>query len=371
MAEVRILGIRHHGPGSARAVERALTALAPDIVLIEGAPELDEVVALAGSESMLPPVAGFVYLRDQPRYAVFAPFASFSPEWIALRHATTYGVPVRFIDLPAAVTLQESADRSAEMQTPDQGQPPEPSIGHSNGIDEQPTDQQNELSNAEPNAGRSTEPNAGPNAEPNAGPNAEPNAGPNTDPNVGANQDSAPSFAQKAASDPLGLLAELAGYDDSEAWWEDVMEHRGVGGSITNDASGSQDLPEYNPFEVFEAVTSAMAALRAGMQEADDQSAAPVKSAAQSFHELREQRREAAMRQNIRLAIKEGYERIAVVCGAWHAPVLDPASFPKASADAALLKGLPKTKTVATWVPWTHRRLSSASGYGAGVQSPG
>ena len=77
------------------------------------------------------------------------------------------------------------------------------------------------------------------------------------------------------------------------------------------------------------------------------------------------------MRQNIRLAIKEGYERFAVVCGAWHAPVLDPASFPKASADAALLKGLPKTKTVATWVPWTHRRLSSASGYGAGVQSPG
>jgi hypothetical protein len=39
--------------------------------------------------------------------------------------------------------------------------------------------------------------------------------------------------------------------------------------------------------------------------------------------------------------------------------------------DQALLKGLPKTKTVATWVPWTYARLSSRSGFGAGVVSPG
>ena len=42
-----------------------------------------------------------------------------------------------------------------------------------------------------------------------------------------------------------------------------------------------------------------------------------------------------------------------------------------ASADAALLRGLPALKTQVTWVPWTHDRLASASGYGAGVPSPG
>jgi len=39
--------------------------------------------------------------------------------------------------------------------------------------------------------------------------------------------------------------------------------------------------------------------------------------------------------------------------------------------DNALLKGLPKVKTQATWVPWTFGRLCFASGYGAGLESPG
>ena len=54
---VHFLGIRHHGPGSARAVATALAELRPDVVLIEGPPEADKVVELAGSEEMEPPVA--------------------------------------------------------------------------------------------------------------------------------------------------------------------------------------------------------------------------------------------------------------------------------------------------------------------------
>ena len=36
---VHLLGIRHHGPGSARHVREALEELGPDIILIEGPPE--------------------------------------------------------------------------------------------------------------------------------------------------------------------------------------------------------------------------------------------------------------------------------------------------------------------------------------------
>jgi len=75
------------------------------------------------------------------------------------------------------------------------------------------------------------------------------------------------------------------------------------------------------------------------------------------------------MRQTIRQAQKEGFDRIAVVCGAWHAPVL--AQMPKASADTATLKRMAKVKVQATWIPWTNRRLSYYSGYGAGIESPG
>src|SRR5262245_43735801 len=82
------------------------------------------------------------------------------------------------------------------------------------------------------------------------------------------------------------------------------------------------------------------------------------------------------MRQTIRAATHEGFKRIAVVCGAWHAPALaidaeNAPSAPTEKDDAELLKGLPKVKTQATWTPWTYGRLSYRSGYGAGVESPG
>src|SRR5204862_5408851 len=80
-------------------------------------------------------------------------------------------------------------------------------------------------------------------------------------------------------------------------------------------------------------------------------------------------RREAHMRKVLRAALKEGHDRVAVVCGAWHVPAL--ADLPPAAADDRVLRGLPRVKVSATWVPWTHGRLASWTGYGAGVTSPG
>jgi len=76
------------------------------------------------------------------------------------------------------------------------------------------------------------------------------------------------------------------------------------------------------------------------------------------------------MRQVLRAALRDTDGTIAVVCGAWHAPALA-GKLPPASADAALLRGMRKRKVTLTWVPWTHSRLAAASGYGAGITSPG
>jgi hypothetical protein len=143
--------------------------------------------------------------------------------------------------------------------------------------------------------------------------------------------------------DPIGRLAAAAGYSDGERWWEHMVEHRRDGADL------------------FAAISEAMAALRESALPADHSAAVP------------EAQREAWMRQTIRAAVKEGFERIAVVCGAWHAPALtiDSGKTPAAKDDAELLKGLPKVKTQATWTPWTYGRLSYRSGYGAGVESPG
>ncbi|MGC3004345.1 DUF5682 family protein, partial [Streptomyces sp. G35A] len=140
--------------------------------------------------------------------------------------------------------------------------------------------------------------------------------------------------------DPLGVLAEAAGYDDPERWWEDVVEHRGVG-------DGDALAP-------FTALEEAMTALRETYG---------------SGGHGRDLVREAHMRLRIRAAQRECGDGVAVVCGAWHVPALRRRT--TVAADRAALKGLPKVKADMTWVPWTHRRLSRAGGYGAGIGSPG
>jgi hypothetical protein len=140
--------------------------------------------------------------------------------------------------------------------------------------------------------------------------------------------------------DPLQALAEAAGEPDGERWWSRVVEET------------------RNPAEVFGAIQEAMTALRAEFPP-DTQ---------HPFIQRREQLREAWMRRTIRAAEKQ-YQRIAVVCGAWHTPAL--AERPPAKADDALLKGLPSVKITATFAPWTYSRLSVETGYGAGIASPG
>ncbi|MFF5450980.1 DUF5682 family protein [Streptomyces sp. NPDC012950] len=100
-----LLGVRHHGPGSARGVRAVLEAERPDVVLVEGPAEADALVELAGDPDMRPPVALLAHAVDDPGRAAFWPMAEFSPEWVAIHWALDRGAAVRFVDLPAAHTL--------------------------------------------------------------------------------------------------------------------------------------------------------------------------------------------------------------------------------------------------------------------------
>ena len=102
---VWVLGIRHHGPGSARSVVAELDRLRPSAVLIEGPADADPLLALAADPGMVPPVALLAYAPDEPRVSAFWPFAVFSPEWQALTWAAENGVQARFCDLPAGMVL--------------------------------------------------------------------------------------------------------------------------------------------------------------------------------------------------------------------------------------------------------------------------
>jgi hypothetical protein len=102
---VRILGIRHHGPGSAALLRKALDVLDPACVLVEGPPEGDELIQYIADPDLKPPVAMLLHASDEASLASFMPFAEFSPEWQAIQWALKRERSVRFIDWPAAVSL--------------------------------------------------------------------------------------------------------------------------------------------------------------------------------------------------------------------------------------------------------------------------
>ncbi|MER0243755.1 DUF5682 family protein [Streptomyces sp. HSW2009] len=349
-----LLGIRHHGPGSARAVRTALDHCAPKAVLIEGPPEGDALLPLAADPDLRPPVALLAHVANEPGRAAFWPLAEFSPEWVAIQWALDHDVPVRFIDLPAAHTL---ALTDTEPQRPARAPGPD-----------------------------------GPSRPEDAGTGA----GQDTDQDGG----DAPAGPATVRIDPLAVLADAAGYDDPERWWEDVVEHRG--GPDDRPARGAAPASDPDTVDAlsnaflralargddghdghatasaaerarvlapFAAIGEAMAALRAAYGPGSaEQPAGPAASDEQPRPD-RDEVREAHMRLRLREARREFGDEVAVVCGAWHVPALTTKA--TVAADRGLLRGLPKVKTELSWVPWTHRRLSRRSGYGAGITSPG
>jgi hypothetical protein len=286
--EIAILGIRHHGPGSARSLLAAFDSFRPECILVEGPAEGEALLDLVLDDEMRPPVALLAFVPEHHKHAIYYPFADFSPEWQALRYGMQHKIPLRFIDMPLAHVFGLALKKAEAVDA-----------ANVSGEERAADDVCTESSKHD-------------------------------------------EYARTVHRDPLGELAKAAGFADGERWWNSFVEER------------------QHPGDVFRAVLAAMQALRADLPAHPD--------AAAREEELR---REAFMRLAIRRAKKDGYKRIAVVCGAWHAPALVPEAWPTLKEDQAVTKGLPRAKVECTWIPWTYGRLAFQSGYGAGIESPG
>lgn len=259
--QLKVFGIRHHGPGSARRLLNALEYWQPDCLLIEFPADAQKELAQMGELALEPPIALVIYDQKNIQQAFYYPFARFSPEWQALRWASRQEIAVEAIDLPAGIQLALKGQQQLE---------------------------------------------------------------------VGTNTSAA------LQRDPLGEIATLAGFTDREQWWEHTFEQ------------------ETDDLALFEAINEMVTDLRSD-----------------AHHNSKETLlREAFMRKILRKAMRAGHERIAVVCGAWHSPALLDVARYKAASDNQVLRGLPKIKTKAAWIPWSYPRLSRENGYGAGVHSP-
>ncbi len=337
--EYRIFGIRHHGPGSANSLLAALQTWHPDLLLVEGpyevapgaetlkintqkltktaASEIQTLLSFVNHPDMQPPVALLVYNPDQPQQASFYPFAEYSPEWQALRYGTGQNIPIRFIDLPFAVRLG--------LQT----------IHNQNSSQQQPPLPENQQNPVPPLTVETENPKQLENE------------------NIDQLQ-----FASKL--DPLDQIARIAGFSDGERWWEYMVEQR----------QDSQQL--------FQAIIELMTAVRTAEPEELQLPAPPLTPAAVAGPHLDkniESLREVWMRCAIRQALKEGFRRIAVICGAWHSPALTALEKNQVTDNQwiALLSelNLPRVNIHATWVQYSNQRLVITGGYGAGITSPG
>lgn len=290
--KAHLFGIRHHGPGSAALLKGALDALDPACVLIEGSPEGDALIQHAGLAGMKPPLAMLFYAADEAANAVFAPFAEFSPEWVAMQWALTHERPVRFIDWPASVSLALGKLAREEALAALQKK-----VEEEEGVE------------------------------------------------TSGSTEAVISDTSSVRLDPLDLLAEAAGHSDGESLWNGLIE---------------QGADSQSPLDIFVAIETAM--MEARQHQAD-------LGGMNETEWLRENRREAFMRGHIRDALKSYEGEVAVVVGAWHIGGLRAET--TAAEDRSIIKDLPKIKVEATWAPWSDGRLSYASGYGAGVISPG
>jgi hypothetical protein len=253
---LHFFGIRHHGPGCAKALKDALRELKPDILLFECPSDAAPALDLFLIEEVETPLAIMIFNPKSPDKAVFFPLTSFSPEWIALKYSFENSIPLIPIDLPTGL----KADKIL------------------------------------------------------------------------------PSDSTKFDSNDTSLWDYLgsAGIEEPERWWDRSIEE------------------SQNPLGVFEEMGSLMEEWRSLEGESGTEN----------------KLREAHMRIQIRKAQRKYKgQKIAIVCGAYHLPALNPAIGKKE--DVELLKGHKPTRMEANWIPWSFRRLSKGSGYGAGVEFPG
>lgn len=252
---VQYFGIRHHGPGCARSLLRALEAIRPDCVLIEGPAGSEPLLQFVRDAGMQPPVALLSHCTDQPQLAVFHPFAEFSPEWQALQWAAAAGVPVQFIDVPAGASLgwlqadrvDGGSDAVADTGTAaDEAAPDRLNDAHDGGHDDH------------------------------------------------RDHDERHGNADAGTGDPLDWLARAAGYGDGESWWNHMVEERGDG----------EDL--------FEAIAEAMGELRdnAGLRSSLD----PAREAMREAH-MRQGVREALRGGHQRIAVVCGAWHVPALAG--------------------------------------------------------
>lgn len=315
-----IFGIRHLSPAGAYHLLQFLDQVKPTAVLIEGPADANEQIAHFAAGQTKPPIAMLAYTEELPVRTLLYPYADYSPEYQALLWANRNGALTAFIDLPSevAIPLEYEVGRGRGRRAPVEAEAEAEAGGEEVG--------ETESGGKAKGAGEGSA-----EADDTGGIDeiAETN---------GPHDGEASNSGRGSGESVYEQWARLAGAEDHDSYWESSFEHN------------------MNP----DAYRLAAYEFGRSLRELDRRD---------DYHHAQTLVREAYMRSCIVKTIAAGHapERIVVVCGAYHAPVLHLGLEPMSDEEYA---GLPRVRTKLTLMPYSYYRLSTRSGYGAGNHAP-
>jgi hypothetical protein len=120
-----VFGVRHLSPSGAWHLRQFLDRVRPELVLIEGLADADDLIADITRPQTHPPIAILAYTDTVPVRTLVYPVARYSPEYQALLWAAENEATASFIDLPSNVflALQDRAEAGPRQTPADQPQP--------------------------------------------------------------------------------------------------------------------------------------------------------------------------------------------------------------------------------------------------------
>ena len=113
--DMNIFGVRHLSPASAHHVLAYLERIAPKLILLEGPSDANDRIAPIAGEKVKLPIALLGYTTESPVHTVMYPFASYSPEYQAIRWAHRNVCEVRFCDLPISAVISPRGEKKREI----------------------------------------------------------------------------------------------------------------------------------------------------------------------------------------------------------------------------------------------------------------
>ncbi len=147
---VHVFGVRHLSPAGAWHLRELLDHIKPEVVLIEGLADADDLISDITHRSTKPPIAILAYTEDLPVRTLVYPLAQYSPEYQAIVWAKKNRKKAKWIDLPSdvflaldAVThleaLPESAESDPDIDKSDENPEEDKSAGVADETQDSPT----------------------------------------------------------------------------------------------------------------------------------------------------------------------------------------------------------------------------------------